>query len=113
VAESTVTVAVLLMSHLGGGCGCVLIVSGSPCRSQAPDTSPLLRTHPQTRQVGFKPTGRVCSQDCCKAPLVDHILDWEDALPPAELKATEQHGSAAVSCQALGGPGLDALQVMQ
>jgi hypothetical protein len=28
--------------------------------------------------------------------LVDHILDWEDALPPAELKATEQHASSAV-----------------
>jgi len=48
-------------------------------------------------QVGFKPTGRMCTKPGCKGHLVDHILDWEDPLPPAELKATEQHTSAAVS----------------
>lgn len=55
------------------------------------------------RQVGFKPTGRMCTKGKCQGYLVDHILDWEDALPPAELKATEQHASAAVSDRRLGG----------
>jgi hypothetical protein len=39
----------------------------------------------------------MCTKGKCQGYLVDHILDWEDALPPAELKATEQHASAAVS----------------
>ena len=38
----------------------------------------------------------MCTKGKCTGHLVDHILDWEDPLPPAELKATEQHTSAAV-----------------
>eukprot|EP00882_Tetradesmus_deserticola_P015171 GHRQ01016155.1.p2 GENE.GHRQ01016155.1~~GHRQ01016155.1.p2 ORF type:complete len:195 (+),score=104.16 GHRQ01016155.1:173-757(+) len=53
-------------------------------------------------QVGFKQTGRRCTKPGCRGMLVDHILDWEDALPPAELKATEQHASSAGPSLCLG-----------
>ncbi|KAF8062076.1 SRT1 [Scenedesmus sp. PABB004] len=52
--------------------------------------------------VGFKPTGRRCTRGGCRGQLVDHILDWEDALPPAELKATQEHASAANLALCLG-----------
>ncbi|KAF6263087.1 SIR2-family protein HDAC1 [Scenedesmus sp. NREL 46B-D3] len=52
--------------------------------------------------VGFKQTGRRCSKPGCRGMLVDHILDWEDALPPAELKATEQHAAGAGLSLCLG-----------
>ena len=47
-------------------------------------------------QVGFKATGRRCTRMGCNGILADHILDWEDALPPKELKATQQHASDVV-----------------
>ena len=40
--------------------------------------------------VGFKKTGRACG-----APTRDQVLDWDDALPPAELKLAEQRSSEA------------------
>jgi len=45
--------------------------------------------------VGFKRTGRSCSTEGCAGRLRDHILDWEDALPPDELEASEAHASEA------------------
>jgi hypothetical protein len=61
-------------------------------------SEPLLRAT-LLDQVGFKPTGRCCDKPGCPGRLADHILDWEDALPAAELKATQQHASSAVSNQ--------------
>ncbi len=52
--------------------------------------------------MGFKPTGRRCAAPGCGAALVDHILDWEDALPEAELEASEAHASAADLALCLG-----------
>jgi hypothetical protein len=52
--------------------------------------------------VGFKPTGRRCSQPGCGAPLRDHILDWEDALPEEELDASEAHADGADLALCLG-----------
>eukprot|EP00775_Hariotina_reticulata_P004906 gene4906-5150_t len=46
--------------------------------------------------VGFKPTGRSCDKPGCSGRLADFILDWEDALPAAELKATQQHASTSI-----------------
>lgn len=46
-------------------------------------------------QVGFKQTGRQCPK--CGKPLFDQILDWEDALPKDDLKASEKHATEAVS----------------
>jgi mono-ADP-ribosyltransferase sirtuin 6 len=53
-------------------------------------------------QVGFKPTGRVCSEAGCKGRLRDHILDWEDALPEDELEASERAASQADLAICLG-----------
>eukprot|EP00877_Chromochloris_zofingiensis_P004606 jgi/Chrzof1/14146/Cz08g26220.t1 len=43
--------------------------------------------------VGFKQTGRQCPK--CGKPLFDQILDWEDALPKDDLKASEKHATEA------------------
>ena len=40
--------------------------------------------------VGFKCTGRKCTQPNCSGRLRDQVLDWEDALPPKELAAAER-----------------------
>lgn len=53
-------------------------------------------------QVGFKPTGRKCSNEGCSGRLKDHILDWEDALPEDELTASENAASAANLAICLG-----------
>ena len=53
-------------------------------------------------QVGFKETGRLCSEEGCSGRLRDHILDWEDALPEDELKASEQAASNADLAICLG-----------
>ncbi|KAL4427985.1 hypothetical protein ABPG75_002074 [Micractinium tetrahymenae] len=52
--------------------------------------------------VGFKRTGRKCSQPGCGAALRDHILDWEDALPEDELELSEQHAKEADLAICLG-----------
>lgn len=52
--------------------------------------------------VGFKRTGRRCSQPGCGAALRDHILDWEDALPEDELELSEQHAKEADLAICLG-----------
>ncbi|GBG64358.1 hypothetical protein CBR_g41558 [Chara braunii] len=41
--------------------------------------------------IGMKPTGRNCTAQGCKGKLFDTTLDWEDELPPNELKAAEKH----------------------
>ena len=53
-------------------------------------------------QVGFKRTGRKCTESGCKGRLKDFILDWEDALPEDELTASEQAASAADLAICLG-----------
>lgn len=53
-------------------------------------------------QVGFKVTGRVCSEEGCTGRLKDHILDWEDALPEDELEASEHAASEADLAICLG-----------
>ena len=50
--------------------------------------------------VGFKRTGRRC--DGCGGALHDHVLDWEDALPPDELVASEEHAREADVALCLG-----------
>lgn len=44
----------------------------------------------EVETVGFKETGRLCTQDGCTGRLQDHVLDWEDALPEDELQTSEQ-----------------------
>jgi mono-ADP-ribosyltransferase sirtuin 6 len=64
-----------------------------------PPPTPCQRLSPQ---VGFKATGRRCSQAGCAGPLKDHILDWEDALPEDELQASEGHADTAQLAICLG-----------
>jgi len=45
--------------------------------------------------VGFKSTGRLCTEPGCKGNLHDHVLDWEDAQPEDELQASEVHAREA------------------
>ncbi|GAB4818266.1 hypothetical protein N2152v2_005312 [Parachlorella kessleri] len=52
--------------------------------------------------VGFKRTGRLCSQQGCGGQLRDHILDWEDALPDDELEAAKRHAGEADLAICLG-----------
>eukprot|EP00878_Enallax_costatus_P013147 GHUV01013740.1.p1 GENE.GHUV01013740.1~~GHUV01013740.1.p1 ORF type:complete len:467 (+),score=218.24 GHUV01013740.1:865-2265(+) len=52
--------------------------------------------------VGFKPTGRRCTDPDCRGQLIDHILDWEDALPDDEFKTTQRHASSADVALCLG-----------
>ena len=53
-------------------------------------------------QVGFKLTGRRCTADNCNGRLKDQVLDWEDALPKDELKASEQAAAEADLAICLG-----------
>ena len=52
--------------------------------------------------MGFKRTGRKCTELGCKGRLKDFILDWEDALPEDELTASEEAASAADLAICLG-----------
>ena len=53
-------------------------------------------------QVGFKRTGRTCTAPGCCGRLRDNTLDWEDALPERELKASEAAADAAGLALCLG-----------
>ena len=53
-------------------------------------------------QVGFKATGRVCSQPGCRGRLRDFVLDWESALPEAQLQETERQVAEADLVLCLG-----------
>ena len=52
--------------------------------------------------VGFKRTGRACGEAGCGGRLRDQVLDWEDALPPKELKLAEKHSRDAPLALVLG-----------
>lgn len=52
--------------------------------------------------LGCKPTGRRCTEHDCAGKLLDTIVDWEDALPPAELRAAEKHTKKADLVLCLG-----------
>jgi mono-ADP-ribosyltransferase sirtuin 6 len=41
--------------------------------------------------VGLQPTGNLCAVPGCGGPLHDLVLDWDDALPVADLEASERH----------------------
>ncbi|PWA79991.1 sirtuin family, DHS-like NAD/FAD-binding domain protein [Artemisia annua] len=41
--------------------------------------------------VGLKETSRRCCEPNCGAKLKDSVLDWEDELPPKEMKPAEKH----------------------
>lgn len=56
----------------------------------------------QLLQVGLKETGRLCTEEGCSGRLRDHILDWEDALPEDELRASERAASEADLAICLG-----------
>ena len=60
------------------------------------------RTQASQVQVGFKRTGRACAAPGCGGRLRDSTLDWEDALPEAELKASEAAADAAGLALCLG-----------
>ena len=49
---------------------------------------------------GFKLTGRVC--EACGGRMRDQVLDWEDALPEAELRQAEAHSRRADVALTLG-----------
>lgn len=53
-------------------------------------------------QVGFKATGRSCSQPGCRGRLKDVVLDWEDALPEDKLEETERIAGEADLAICLG-----------
>ena len=53
--------------------------------------------------MGFKPTGRKCdATDGCHGALRDQCLDWDDALPVAELALAEKHAAKADLALCLG-----------
>ncbi|CAM6084960.1 unnamed protein product [Calypogeia fissa] len=52
--------------------------------------------------IGLRPTGRRCSVPDCSSKLLDTIVDWEDALPPSELKLAEKHSKQADLTLCLG-----------
>eukprot|EP01125_Pyxidicula_operculata_P007163 TRINITY_DN2437_c0_g1_i5.p1 TRINITY_DN2437_c0_g1~~TRINITY_DN2437_c0_g1_i5.p1 ORF type:complete len:270 (+),score=49.69 TRINITY_DN2437_c0_g1_i5:2-811(+) len=52
--------------------------------------------------IGFKHTGRSCSQKYCDGKLIDDLLDWDDALPERELKISEEHCKSATLSLCLG-----------
>ncbi|XWS09660.1 hypothetical protein CRYUN_Cryun39dG0008400 [Craigia yunnanensis] len=45
----------------------------------------------EVETIGLKETSRRCSDEKCGAKLRDTVLDWEDALPPKEMKLAEKH----------------------
>ena len=53
-------------------------------------------------QVGFRPTGRTCSQPGCLGKLRDFVLDWESALPEEQLQETQRQVAAADLVLCLG-----------
>ena len=53
-------------------------------------------------QVGFKATGRSCTQPGCRGRLKDVVLDWEDALPEDKLEETERIAGEADLAICLG-----------
>ncbi|KAH9554475.1 hypothetical protein CY35_08G065600 [Sphagnum magellanicum] len=56
----------------------------------------------EVETLGCKPTGRRCSDPECGAKLIDTIVDWEEALPPADLKLAEKHSKKADLILCLG-----------
>ena len=64
--------------------------------------------HQITSQVGFKRTGRPCAESGCGGKLTDCVLDWGDALPEDELRASERAADAAGLALCLG----TSLQIM-
>lgn len=45
----------------------------------------------EVETIGLKETSRRCSDVKCGARLKDSVLDWEDALPPKEMKPAAKH----------------------
>lgn len=56
----------------------------------------------EMKTVGFKLTGRSCVVNGCGGRLRDQVLDWEDALPEAELKQAERESANACVSICLG-----------
>jgi len=56
----------------------------------------------EMKTVGFKLTGRSCVVKGCGGRLRDQVLDWEDALPEAELKQAERESVNACVSICLG-----------
>ncbi|EFJ49104.1 hypothetical protein VOLCADRAFT_59916, partial [Volvox carteri f. nagariensis] len=56
----------------------------------------------QMETVDFKPSGRLCDQPACGAPLVDNILDWDTPLPEDELGEAVRHAEEADVALVLG-----------
>eukprot|EP00123_Amoebidium_parasiticum_P006140 comp17180_c0_seq1/m.16048 comp17180_c0_seq1/g.16048 ORF comp17180_c0_seq1/g.16048 comp17180_c0_seq1/m.16048 type:complete len:503 (-) comp17180_c0_seq1:33-1541(-) len=51
---------------------------------------------------GLKSTGRYCVAEGCGGALRDNTLDWEDELPPEDLKRAEKESREADLCICLG-----------
>ncbi|XP_042373553.1 NAD-dependent protein deacetylase SRT1-like isoform X1 [Zingiber officinale] len=62
----------------------------------------------EVETIGMKETSRRCSDTNCGAKLRDSVLDWEDALPPKEVNAAENHCKTADLVLCLG----TSLQIM-
>ncbi|XP_076940267.1 NAD-dependent protein deacetylase SRT1-like [Bidens hawaiensis] len=45
----------------------------------------------EVETIGLKETSRRCCDPKCGAKLKDSVLDWDDELPPKEMKAAENH----------------------
>ncbi|XP_042470190.1 NAD-dependent protein deacetylase SRT1-like [Zingiber officinale] len=56
----------------------------------------------EVETIGMKETSRRCSDTNCGAKLRDSVLDWEDALPPKEVNAAENHCKTADLVLCLG-----------
>lgn len=52
--------------------------------------------------MGFKRSGRACAEPGCGGKLADCVLDWGDALPEGELRASERAADAAGLALCLG-----------
>ncbi|KAL9999827.1 putative histone deacetylase [Helianthus debilis subsp. tardiflorus] len=56
----------------------------------------------EVETIGLKETSRRCCDPKCGAKLKDSVLDWEDELPPKEMKAAEKHCRTADLVLCLG-----------
>ncbi|KAI7744104.1 hypothetical protein M8C21_030354 [Ambrosia artemisiifolia] len=75
---------------------------GNSFREVCPSCSTEYLRDFEVETIGLKETSRRCCDPKCGAKLRDSVLDWEDELPPKEMKAAEKHCRTADVVLCLG-----------